>query len=88
MIRISQLKLFYQHDVNAVKKKAAKILGISEREIKSVEIVRQSIDARKRPEIYYVYTVDVKVSSVEREEKICRSCKNKNVFLAEPKLSL
>ena len=86
MIRISQLKLFYQHDVNAVKKKAAKILGISEREIKSVEIVRQSIDARKRPEIYYVYTVDVKVSSVEREEKICRSCKNKNVFLAEPKL--
>lgn len=85
MLRISQLKLFYQHDKNALKKKAAKILGIPEKEMKSLEIVRQSIDARKRPEIYYVYTVDVKAVSKEKEKKIYKSCKNKNVSFVEPK---
>ena len=85
MLRISQLKLFYTHDETELQKKTAKILKIQEKEIEHIEIVRQSIDARKKPEIYYVYTVDVSLCPKGKEEKIRKACKNKNVSIVEQK---
>ena len=78
MIRISQLKLSPEHSREDLVQKAAKTLHISEKEIKSLDIRKQSIDARKKPNIQYVYTVDIKVSN---EQKVMRRQKGSQVTL-------
>ena len=49
-------------------------------------IIRQSIDARKKPDIYYVYTVDVSLADGGRksEEKVLQRARNKNAALVSP----
>lgn len=96
MITISQLKseiVFSNieqkitlHDMieqpEALKTKAAKIMKISSGEIKKVEILKHSIDARKKPKIYQVYTLGVTLNHPEQEEKVVKKCKNINVSLS------
>ncbi len=67
MIRISQIKLRPGHTGEELLGKAAGLLKIAPQEIKRLEILRQSIDARKKPDIFYIYTVDVEIA---REEKL------------------
>ncbi len=64
MIRIQQIKLaaYCEDEQAALLKKAAKQLRTGPSAIQSLSIVKKSLDARKKPEIYAVYTVDVKVS--------------------------
>ena len=71
MIRINQVNIQanQKNTEQILQKKASQILKISEKEIKSLHIVRQSIDARKKPEIFYSYVIDV---AVEKEEKIVK----------------
>ena len=61
MLRISQLKLQPNHTENDLLRKIAKTLQISEHQIMNYRIQKQSIDARKKADIKYVYTVDVNV---------------------------
>ncbi len=61
MIRISQLKLQPNHTENELLQKIAKTLHVSERDIVEYQIKKQSIDARKKTELKYVYTIDVTV---------------------------
>lgn len=61
MIRINQLKLPATHTQEDLINKIAKTLRISSAQISNLKIVKQSIDARKKPQIFYVYTVDVSV---------------------------
>ena len=61
MIRINQLKLPVGHRPGELIKKAARALKIREEEIAGLHIVRQSVDARKKPVIVYSYIVDVQV---------------------------
>ena len=63
MLRIGQLKLNPNHTQNDLLQKIAKMLRISDKEIKGYQIKKQSIDARKKPLIQYVYTVDVDVAN-------------------------
>lgn len=74
MIRINQVKLHTQHSKEQLQKKVADILRVPVTNIKHMEILRQSIDARKKPEIYYIYTIDV---SVTDEEKVFRKLSGK-----------
>lgn len=64
MIRIQQIKLAAdcKDERAALLKKAAKLLRTEGFAIQSLSIVRKSLDARKKPEIYAVYTIDVKVA--------------------------
>ena len=73
MIQIRQLKLMPGHSDRELTEKAARTLRIRPEEIASLRVVRQSIDARKKPEIRLIYTVDVKL--VAREEKVLLSCR-------------
>lgn len=57
-----------------MRKKAAGVLRIPEADILGMEVVRRSIDARKKPEIFYIYTVDI---AVRREEKVLRGFRGK-----------
>ena len=77
MIRIHQIKLPITHTQEELKKKIGKMLRISVSDIKKVKIVKQSIDARKKPQIFYTYTVDVTVSS---EKNILRKVKDNQIM--------
>lgn len=68
MIRINQIKLPIDcgSEERTLQKKAAKILRVDQSAILSLYLVRKSIDARKKPDIYMVYTVDVKVADEQR----------------------
>ena len=61
MLRIGQLKLPPDHSKQDLFEKTAKTLHIPTKDILDLTIYKQSIDARKKPDIYYVYTVDVNV---------------------------
>lgn len=78
MIRLSQVKLPIRHSQDELKTKAAKALRIQPGQIKRIEIVKQSIDARKREEITYSYVVDV---WAEQEAQIVKRAKNPNAII-------
>ena len=80
MLQISNIRLPLDADREALEKRAAKLLHISRRDMKEFQLVKQSIDARKKNDLKLVYTVNVRVddeagvlkkadSSVKRLEK-------------------
>ena len=80
MLQISNIRLPLDADGETLEKRAAKLLHISRRDIKELQLVKQSIDARKKSDLKLVYTVNVRVddesgvlkkadSSVKRLEK-------------------
>lgn len=82
MLRITQLKLTVGHTEEQLKKKLLKTIHIKESELKTYTIRKRSLDARKKPELYYVYTVDF---SAADEGSILRWLKGK-VQKAEEKI--
>lgn len=79
MIRLRQVEVPIFSSPNTIKKKVAKKLQISPSKIKQLEIRKESLDARRKPELFYVYEVDVEV---EEEAKIVKQRKNKDIFIA------
>ena len=73
MIRVSQLKLPVEHSEEQFYQKIEKSLKIKRDQIKKLQIVKKSIDARKKPEVSIVYSVDV---WVDKEEKILKHSGN------------
>ena len=59
MLRISNIKLGIDEDVSLIKKLILKKLKIKESELIKYFIYKESIDARKRGKIDFVYTIDV-----------------------------
>ncbi len=74
MIRINQIKIQTEHTLEQLQRKVADVLRIPVKDIKKLEIIRQSIDARKKPNILYIYTVDVQVVN---EEKLLQGLRKK-----------
>lgn len=64
---------------NVLRKKAAKILGVNSTDMSEIVILKHSIDARKKPQIFQVYTLGVTLKDKGLEEKAVKRCKNKNV---------
>lgn len=79
MIKISNIKMPLAHDEADVKRSCAKHLGITEEQLKEFRIVGKAIDARRKQQISYIYTVHVRV---DREK---RFLKKKNVATVETK---
>lgn len=82
MIRIGQLKLQPNHSESELIQKIAKLLRISEKEILSYQIKKQSIDARNKPDLKYVYTIDIKVPN---EEQIVKKQRGNTVSIVHEK---
>lgn len=76
------MKMPLSHTQEAIIKKAAGILHIKEKDILSFQIIKKSIDARKKPEIFIIYVVDVET---ENEERILRCIKGTQVQKVEEK---
>lgn len=80
MIRIHEISLPPQHDAGQLLYEAAQILKLSASQIRRLTIVRRSVDARKKPDVRIVYTVDVVVAG--NEAKLCRRSGSKRVGIA------
>lgn len=77
MLRITQLKLPVEHTAEQLTKKLVRTLHIREKELKEFHIRKRSLDARKKPELYYVYTIDF--SAFCEEQILRRSRGNQNI---------
>ena len=77
MIAISNLKLRPEESEALLRKKAAKALGIDPARIEALTIRKKSLDARRKPELWYIYTVGVTVAG--SEEKLAARCKTASV---------
>lgn len=76
MLRITNIKLSLEEDESLLKGKVAKKLRISEKDILGYSIFKKSIDARKKHDIHFVYTLDVELKD---EDKVLRLFSNKGV---------
>ena len=83
MIRIREIALPPEHSVAQLSFEAAQALRISVSKIRSLRIVRRSVDARKKPDVKIVYTVDVSVDG--NEAKILKQSSCKRAGLANDK---
>lgn len=82
MIRINQLKLPVDHTEEALWAKAAKTLKIPVKEIRSIQIIKQSVDARKKEEIHFTYSIDVETT---KEESVIHKAKSGDIGISEKK---
>lgn len=86
MIKINQLKLPVTEkeiSVKRLKKSCSGILGIGEDRISDIRVLRRSIDARHRPELFYSYTVAL-TASVGNEERFIKRKNNRNISSYSP----
>lgn len=59
MLRITELKLPLNHTEAQLKEAACNRLGVLEKDILSVDVFRRGHDARKKNDIFLVYTLDI-----------------------------
>lgn len=79
MIRVSNVSQGLKEDFGDLKKKTAKILKISVDEIKEFQVVRQSVDARKKQQIHYSTTLDVTLHSEKKQQQILKNPPSKQI---------
>ncbi|MGN0381236.1 MAG: NAD(P)/FAD-dependent oxidoreductase [Suilimivivens sp.] len=80
MLRINQLRLPVGHSKEELIRRVQKVLRC--REVPEITIVRRSVDARKKPELYFNYILNIKVSN---QGEIYRRCDRKQVEIWEEK---
>ena len=61
MIKINQLKLPVGHSQKDLEDKIRKTLRIPSKETFHYEVMRRSLDARKKPSLFYVYCIYVTI---------------------------
>lgn len=66
MIRVSQIKMPIAHDEKMLLHKAAGLLHIKTEQILSFRIVKKSIDARKKPDVTFVYVLDLELMQEDK----------------------
>lgn len=79
MIRIREISLPPEHNIAQLSYEAAQALRVSVSRIKRLTIVRRSVDARKKPDVRIVYTVDVAVDGNENKIRKQSGCKRASV---------
>ena len=79
MIRIRDIQLPPEHNAHQLQFEAAQLLRISNSKIRSLRIVRRSVDARKKPDVKIIYTIDVTVDGNEKKILRASGCKRANI---------
>ena len=75
MIRLRDIPLPPEHNAHQLQFEAAQLLHISVSKIRHLKIVRRSVDARKKPDIKIIYTIDVAVDGSEKRILKQSGCK-------------
>ncbi|MCR5691788.1 MAG: FAD-dependent oxidoreductase [Eubacterium sp.] len=87
MLVYSGLKLDYKHQsLGEIREKLAKELRCSPEEVRNLRIEKKSLDARKKPDLYYVYQVAFQVKGETAFLK--KRGKNRNLKLHDPVIDL
>ena len=81
MLKIEGLKLSLDHNDAQLTAKAASVLNIAPSQIKTLRILRRSIDARET--VSFVYTVIVETKG---EQKLLQRCHSPQVSLYQPEI--
>ena len=79
MIRLRDIPLPPEHNAHQLQFEAAQMLRISNSKIRQLRIVRRSVDARKKPDIKIIYTIDVAVEGNEKKILRASGCKRASV---------
>ncbi len=80
MIRITQMKLPCGASYDDLCKKVVKQLRLKSSKNLKIEIVRHSIDARKKPQLFDIYTVDIRTGkTLESEQQLVKKLRDRNV---------
>ena len=82
MLRIRSLSLPLEGDMEQLKKRAARALGVRASDILTLSLARQSVDARNKGQVRWVCTVDV---TVDAEERVLRRAANPKAELYVPR---
>lgn len=80
MIRINQVKLPVKEAPERLQGKCAALLHIRKEQISELRLLRRSIDGRKKPELYFSYTVLLRLIGLD-EAKLVKKLKNRDVTL-------
>lgn len=78
MLRINQLRLPVGHSKEDLLRKVKKLLCCEQ--ISEIRIVRRSVDARKKPELYYSYILDI---IVKNQQAVYRKCDKRQVVMQQ-----
>ena len=81
MLLINQIKLKPYYTYDDLKKKVSAHLKVFETEIKRLQILRISVDARRKPDIYWVLSV---CCEVENESSVLRRLSDDKAVRYEP----
>lgn len=79
MIRIREIPLPPEHNVAQLQYEAARLLRVPNSKVRRVKILRRSVDARKKPDIKIVYTIDVAVDGNENKILKQSGCKRASI---------
>ena len=79
MIRLRDIPLPPEHNAHQLQFEAAQMLHMSVSKIRHLRIVRRSVDARKKPDIKIIYTVDVAVDGNEKRILKQSGCKRATI---------
>ena len=82
MIRVRDIALSPGHSDRALLQSTARTLRVRPEDIASLQIFRRSLDARKKPELRWVYTVDVTLQN--GEDRLLKKNKNPKITKEEP----
>lgn len=85
MILIRQLKVAVsEQETEGIRQAVAKKIHITVASIYEIEILKRSIDARKKPDLFYIYTVAVRLD-IHQEKKLLKKCaKDTDISLYQP----
>ncbi|HEY2835913.1 MAG TPA: NAD(P)/FAD-dependent oxidoreductase [Rhizomicrobium sp.] len=79
MLRITDIRLSIDHSSDALREAIARKLKIAPAELENFQVIKRGHDARKKPKIFYVYTVD---AGLQDEDKILARLKDPHVKTA------
>lgn len=77
MLKIDQIKVPVAASKQDIVSKIAKVIGVNEKHISNIHIVKRSLDARKKPELFYVYSV---AFTVQDEARVLKRTKGISVY--------
>ncbi|MFI3200941.1 MAG: FAD-dependent oxidoreductase [Eubacteriales bacterium] len=84
MIQLTQVKLLIPHTREELIKKVCTLLKIELHQLKQLEIIKQSLDARKKPTLYNSYTIIVGLEDASEEERILKRNPKQNITKYKP----
>lgn len=79
IIRVAQVKVPLEHSIEDIISKACKKAKLNKQQITTHQLVKKSIDARKKDQLQYIYSVDLTVA-----HNVKLKVKDKDISVVEP----